>query len=54
MNKRLLLLILLFAVLMSLPWLVPHLGFLALAGFVPLLWAEELARRHAVKRFIIY
>ncbi|MCR5276163.1 MAG: apolipoprotein N-acyltransferase [Bacteroidales bacterium] len=54
MNKRLLLLILLFAVLMSLPWLVPHLGFLALAGFVPLLWAEELARRHAVKRFWLW
>ena len=54
MNKRLLPLILLFAVLMSLPWLVPHCGVLALVGFVPLLWAEELAKRHTVKRFWLW
>lgn len=40
-----------FAVLMSLPWLVPHLGFVALVGFVPLLMMERYASVHGVKRF---
>ena len=43
-----------FAVLMSLPWLVPHTGFLALIGFVPLLMLERLAARHKVRRFWIW
>ena len=30
-------------VLMSIPWLVPHTGLLALVGFVPLLLAEYIA-----------
>ena len=54
MNKRILLLILLFAVLMSLPWLVPHTGVLALVAFVPLLWAEEIASREGTRRFWIW
>ena len=36
-NKTLAALALAFAVMMSLPWLVPHAGFLALFGFIPLL-----------------
>lgn len=47
-------LVLLFAVLMSLPWLVPHLGFLALFGFVPLLCAERVAEQRGVRRFWIW
>ena len=44
-------LVLAFTVLMSLPWLVPHTGFLALFGFVPLLMLERYASEHGVKRF---
>ncbi|MBQ9311160.1 MAG: apolipoprotein N-acyltransferase [Bacteroidales bacterium] len=44
-------LVLLSAVLLSIPWLVPHCGFFALVGFVPLLWAEHLASERGVKRF---
>ena len=40
-----------FAVMMSLPFLVPHLGFLALFGIVPLLMMEEVADAHGVKHF---
>lgn len=40
-----------FAALMSLPWLVPHTGFLALFGFVPLLMMERYAAKNGVKRF---
>lgn len=44
MNKRLaIILVLLFAVLMSIPWLVPHLGWVALFAFVPLLCLDRLA-----------
>lgn len=50
-NKTLLLLALLFAVLMSLPFLVPHLGFLALVGFVPLLFMDVIADASHVKHF---
>jgi len=50
-NKILLLLALLFAVMMSLPFLAPHLGFLALAGFVPLLFMEVVADAAKVKHF---
>jgi len=50
-NKTLLLLALLFAVLMSLPYLVPHLGFLALIGFVPLLFMDVVADAAKVKHF---
>ena len=40
-----------FALLMSLPWLVPHLGWLALIGFLPLLILERLATEYKVKHF---
>ena len=42
------------AVMLSLPWLVPHAGFFALVGFVPLLCAEYIAKGAAVKRFWIW
>ena len=51
MKKTFCILALLFCVLMSLPWLVPHCGFLALAGFVPLLVMERLAGINGVKHF---
>ena len=41
----------LFAVLMSLPFLVPHLGFLALFGFVPLLFMDTIADLHRTRHF---
>ena len=47
-------LVLLSAVLMSLPWLVPHCGFLALIGLVPLLSAERVASQKGVKHFWIW
>ena len=47
-------LVLLSAVLMSLPWLVPHLGPLALIGLVPLLSAERVASQNGVKHFWIW
>ena len=51
-QKRLIALLLLaFAVMMSLPWLVPHAGVLALVALVPLLCAERLATGLGVKRF---
>ena len=31
------------ATLLSLPWLVPHVGALALVAFVPLLFADDVA-----------
>lgn len=42
---------LLFTLLMSLPWLVPGTGALALVGLVPLLVMERLATEHGVKHF---
>ena len=47
-------LVLLSAVLMSLPWLVPHCGFLALIGLVPLLCAERVAAQNEVRHFWIW
>ena len=46
--------ILLSAVLMSMPWLVPHCGVLALIGLVPLLCADHIASINGVKRFWIW
>lgn len=40
-----------FSVLMSLPFLVPHLGYLALVGFVPLLLMDAVADAHGARRF---
>ena len=47
-------LVLLFAVLMSLPFLVPNTGFLALIGFIPLLCMERIASALGKKRIWIY
>ena len=47
-------LVLLSAVLMSLPWLVPHCGFAALFGLVPLLCADHIASIHGIRRFRIW
>lgn len=46
-----LILVVLFAVLMSIPWLVPHLGFLALFGIVPLLCLEHIAFQTGQRHF---
>ena len=40
-----------FTVLMSLPWLVPHCGWTALLGLLPLLVRERLATAYKVKHF---
>ena len=50
-NKTLALLMVLFTALISLPYLVPHLGFLSLIAFVPLLCAERIATISGKKRF---
>ncbi|MBR5042527.1 MAG: apolipoprotein N-acyltransferase [Bacteroidales bacterium] len=41
-------------ILLSLPWLVPHMGVFALIGFIPLLCAEYIATGAHVKRFWIW
>ncbi len=46
-------LILLFAVLMSAPFIIPHTGFLALFGLIPLLCMERIATRLGKKRIWI-
>ena len=47
-------LVLLSAALMSLPWLVPHCGALALIAFLPLLTADRVADQNGVRRFWIW
>lgn len=47
-------LVLLFAVMMSIPFLVPHCGFLALFGFIPLLCMERIASMSGMRRVWIY
>lgn len=47
-------LVLLFAVLMSLPFLIPHCGFTALFGFIPLLCMERIASLQGVRKVWIY
>lgn len=47
-------LILLFAVMMSVPFLVPHTGFFALFGIVPLLCMERIASGLGKKRIWLY
>ena len=42
---------LLFTLLMSLPWLVPHMGWTALIGLLPLLVMERLASEYKAKHF---
>ena len=46
--------VLLFSVLMSIPFLVPHCGFAALFGIVPLLCLERIATLSGVKRVWIW
>ena len=41
-------------VLMSIPWLVPHMGMVALVGLVPLLMADYIATGAKIKRFWIW
>ena len=55
-RKRLYLLIFctLSAVMLSLPWLVPHCGAVALVAFLPLLWADWAADEMDVKHFWLY
>lgn len=53
-NRIIALLVLLFAILMSLPWLVPGTGWLTLVGFVPLLCAERIATGCRMKRFWLW
>ena len=54
-NKLLLwIFVLLFAVLMSIPWLVPRMGVLALVGFLPLLLADDIATQLKMKHFWVY
>lgn len=53
-TKTMLVLVLAFAVMMSLPWLVPHTGFIALFGLVPLLCLERLATINGTKRFWLW
>ncbi|MBQ3723125.1 MAG: apolipoprotein N-acyltransferase [Bacteroidales bacterium] len=43
-----------FAVLMSVPFLVPHLGWVALFGFVPLLMMDAIADAHRIRHFFWY
>ena len=43
-----------FTLLMSLPFLVPHLGFLSLVAFVPLFFLDELLRAHKVRHAFWY
>lgn len=47
-------LMLLFVACMSIPYLVPHCGFLALVGLVPLLWMERVADRAGIRRFWLW
>ena len=54
-NKLLLwIFVLLFTVMMSLPWLVPHTGWLVLVGFLPLLLADDVADHLGIKHFWWY
>ena len=50
-NRLLTLLLVLFVVLLSLPYLVPRMGVLALVAFIPLLCAERIATISGKKRF---
>ena len=53
-NRIIWILIAMFSILMSIPWLVPHTGFLALLAFVPLLCADAIADQCRVKHFFWY
>lgn len=53
-NRQMALLMLLSGVLMSLPWLIPHTGFIILFALVPLLCMERIASLTGVKRFWLW
>lgn len=53
-NKQMLLMLVLFGVLMSIPWLIPHTGFVALIGIVPLLCMDRIASINGAKRFWLW
>ena len=53
-NTQILLLLALFALLASIPYLVPGTGFLILIAFIPLLAAEDIAFRTGMKRFWLW
>lgn len=53
-NVHLIILLLLFDLLMSLPFLVPGTGYLALIGLVPLLMAEKIATETKMRRFCLW
>ena len=53
-NRLTLCLVLIFAALASIPWLVPHTGALILVAFVPLLLADDVATQLGVKHFFWY
>ena len=42
------------ALLLSLPWLLPHAGALSLVGFIPLLMADDMATCTGQKKFWIW
>lgn len=50
---KLWILVFLSSVLLSIPFMLPHLGLVALVGFIPLLAAEHLAREQGKKHFFI-
>ena len=50
-KSTLIILALAFTLLMSLPWLVPHMGWTALTGLLPLLIMERLATEHKTRHF---
>ena len=47
-------LVVLFALMMSAPFIIPHTGILALFGLVPLLCMERIASQFGKKRIWIY
>jgi len=51
---KLLLLALLFGVLMSVPYLVPHCGLVALVSFIPLLYMDKIASDNGIRRIWWY
>ena len=53
-NKLIIILLLLFAGLMSLPYLLPGCGAVALVALVPLLCAQRLAEINGLKRFFCW
>ncbi len=50
-KMRVAILLFAFSILMSLPWLLPHCGWLALIALVPLLCAEKIASQEGLKGF---